>query len=117
MAESEEDPRRKSQRFKVNWASRLMLPNKKIVRVRTRDISSGGIGFEYEYQLAAGTEVNIEMTPMIKGKQYNIRAKGVVTYNMILSGTSGFSHGLKFTLVPKEHFEQLSEILKDMGQN
>ncbi|MEO0444297.1 MAG: PilZ domain-containing protein [Pseudomonadota bacterium] len=116
MAESEEDPRRKSKRFKVNWLSRVLLPDKKIVRVRTRDVSVGGVGFEYEQQLTKATEVNIEMSPIVKGKQYTIRAKGVVIYNMILSGNSGFSHGLKFTLIPKQHFEQLSSILKQLGQ-
>ena len=107
-----DDPRRKSKRYTVSWSTRLLFADKRIVPARTRDISSGGIGFEYEEQIPVGTEVNIEVSPMIKGKQYVIRAKGVITYNMIMSGNSGFSHGLKFTLVPKEQFEQLSQILQ-----
>ncbi|MGH1486370.1 MAG: PilZ domain-containing protein [Cellvibrionaceae bacterium] len=114
---SEEDPRRKSKRYKVSWATRLLFADKTIVAARTRDVSSGGVGFEYDQQIPIGEEVNIEFSPMIQGKQYIIRAKGVVTYNMILSGSSGFSHGLKFTLIPRDQFDQLAEVLKSFDQS
>lgn len=107
-----EDPRRKSKRYTVSWSSRLLFASKRIVPARTRDVSSGGVGFEYIKQIPVGTEINIEFSPMIKGRQYIIRAKGVVTYNMILSGDSGFSHGLKFTHIPREQFDKLAEILQ-----
>jgi hypothetical protein len=111
-----EDARRKSARYKVSWATRLLLSDKRIVAARTRDVSAGGVGFEYSEQLPIGAELNIELSPWLKGKQYVIRSKGVITYNMVLSGNSGFSHGLKFTMIPREQFEQLSEILKMLEQ-
>ena len=117
MSEKPVEQRRNSKRFKVSWATRLLLPDKRIVAARTRDVSSGGIGFEYGDQLPIGTELNVELSPWSSGKQYIIRAKGVVTYTMILSGSSGFSHGFKFTMIPREQFEQLAEILKVMEQN
>jgi hypothetical protein len=105
---------RQSQRYKVSWPSRLLFADKRIVAIRTHDVSSGGIGFEYGQQLPVGQEVSVEVSPWIRGKQYAIRAKGVVTYNMILSGNSGFSHGLKFTQIPLDQFEQLTEILASL---
>ncbi len=107
-----EDQRRKSKRFKVSWSSRLLFPDKRIVAARVRDVSSGGVGFEYQDQIPVGKDVNIEFSPCVKGKQYLIRAKGVVTFSMIMAGSAGFTHGLKFTLIPREQFEQLTEILK-----
>lgn len=107
-----EEKRRQSKRYKVNWSARLLLPDRRIESARVRDVSSGGVGFEYPDQLRDGTEVSIEFSPMIQGKKYLIRAKGVVMFSMILSGTSGFSHGLKFSLVPREQYAQLTEILK-----
>lgn len=107
-----EDKRRESKRYKVNWSSRLLFPDRRIVSARVRDVSAGGVGFEYESQIPNGTEVNVEFSPMIAGKKYLIRAKGMVMFSMILSGSSGFSHGLKFTMVPREQFAQLAEILK-----
>ena len=117
MAESEENPHRKNKRHRVSWATRLLFPNKQIVPARTKDVSAGGVGFEYEQKLAVGQEVSIELSPWMSGKQYTIRAKGVVTYNMIMSGNNGFSHGLKFTMIPKKQFEQLAEILKSLEQS
>lgn len=114
MSDEDVHQRRKNKRYKVNWGSRLLLPGKRIVASRVRDVSSGGVCFEYDQQLPVGQEVNIEMNPMIKGKPYSIRAKGVVTFNMILSGNNGFSHGLKFTFVPKEQFEHLAEIISGL---
>lgn len=111
-----DESRRKSKRYNVSWASRLLFADKRIVAARTRDISSGGLGFEYAEQIPIGTEINVECSPMVKGKQYVIRAKGVITYNMVLSGDAGFSHGLQFTLIPKEQFEHLAEILKNLEQ-
>lgn len=106
------EDKRKQKRFKVNWSSRLLLADRSLHSVRIRDVSSGGVGFEHAVQIPNGTEVNIEFSPMVGGKKYLIRAKGEVMFSMILSGSAGFSHGLKFTLVPREQFEQLTEILK-----
>lgn len=106
-----EEKRRQSKRYKVNWSSRLLFPDKRIEPARIRDVSSGGVGFEYPNQIPEGTEISVEFAPMIQGKKYLIRAKGEIMFSMILSGSSGFSHGLKFTLVPREQFAELTEIL------
>jgi len=109
------EEQRKQKRFKVNWSSRLLFSDRSLHVARVRDISSGGLGFEFGEQLPNGTKLNIEFSPLINGKKYLIRAKGEVMFSMILSGSSGFSHGLKFTLIPRDQFEQLSEILKSIG--
>ncbi len=108
--------RRQSKRFKVNWGTRLLFPNKRIFPARTKDISLGGLGFDFDMQLPVGQELNIELSPWITGKQYIIRAKGVVTYNMIKGGDAGFSYGLKFTMIPKDQLEQLKEVIKILEQ-
>ena len=116
MSEIEEDSRRKSKRYKVSWPTRILFPSKKIMPARTKDVSSGGVGFEYKDKLPVGQELSLEFSPWLNGKQYVIRAKGVVTYTMIMSGSNGFSHGFKFTMIPKEQFEALSEILRFLEQ-
>jgi len=107
-----EDKRRQSKRYSVNWPSRLLFPDKRIVSSRVKDVSSGGVGFEYASQIPNGAEVSVEFSPMIGGKKYLIRAKGVVMFSMLLGGGSGFSHGLKFSLISRDQFAQLTEILK-----
>jgi c-di-GMP-binding flagellar brake protein YcgR len=111
-----EESRRKHKRYIVSWATRILFADKRIAHARTRDVSAGGVGFEFEEQIPNGTEINIEITPLVKGNQYQIRAKGVITYNMIMAGNSGFTHGLKFTFIPRDHFEELTQILKDFDQ-
>lgn len=105
---------RKSQRFKVGWPSRVLLPGKRIVAARTKDISVGGVGFELDEGVPVGTNVNIELTPWVNGQQYVIRAKGSITYSMLKGGDAGFSHGIKFTFVPPEQMDQLKKILKTL---
>lgn len=103
--------KRQSKRFKVNWSSRVLLPDRRIIAARTRDVSIGGAGFELDEGVAVGTEVSMELTPWSGGKQYTIRAKCVITYSMILSGNLGFSHGVRFAMVPPEQLAQLKKIL------
>ena len=111
-----EDSRRKSKRYKVSWPARLLFANRRIVPARVRDVSLGGVGFEYGESIAVDAEVNIELSPMFKGKQYLIRAKGVVTYSMILASGSGFSYGLKFTYISRDQFEDYIKILRVLDQ-
>jgi hypothetical protein len=106
---------RRSPRFKVNWSSRALMSDKRIVAIRTRDVSVGGIGFECGESLPVGSDVNVELTPWMGGKKYVIRAKCIVTYNMLLAGNAGFSHGVRFTYVPPEQLEDLKMVLKSLG--
>ena len=106
---------RRSPRFKVNWSSRALMSDKRIVAIRTRDVSVGGIGFVCGESLPVGSDVNVELTPWMGGKKYVIRAKCIVTYNMLLAGNAGFSHGVRFTYVPPEQLEDLKMVLKSLG--
>lgn len=108
---------RKAVRYRVNWSARIMLPDRRIVPARTRDVSEGGFGFVMDEQVQVGTNVNIEATPWIDGQQLVIRAKGEITYSMLMSAGSGFSLGLKFTLVPPEHKKALNKALKQLSQS
>ena len=105
---------RRSQRFNVGWPSRVLLPGRKILPARTKDISEGGVGFELDEGVSVGTDINIELTPWVGGQQYTIRAKGVVTYSMLMGGDAGFNHGIKFTFVPPDQLKQLKKILKSL---
>lgn len=110
-----EDNRRKHKRYKVSWPCRLLLPSKVIVSARVKDISQGGVGIEVLQKLPDGQQVSFETRPMFLGKQYLVRAKGEVTFAMILGGTNGFSQGLRFTMIPDEHKKQLDALLKDLS--
>ena len=105
---------RKSPRFKVDWPSRALLPGKRIIAIRTKDVSLGGVGFESGESMAVGSEVNIELTPWVGGREYVIRAKCVITYNMLLADNAGFSHGVRFTYVPPEQLDNLKMVLKSL---
>lgn len=107
-----DESRRKSRRYRVSWPTRLLLKSKKILSVKTRDVSSGGVSFESEHRFFAGDPLGIELSPWVSGKKYVIRASGLVTFNMILSDGDGFSHGFKFTSISKAHYDELVEILK-----
>jgi hypothetical protein len=110
-----EEKRRQNKRYNVNWSSRLLFADKRIVSARVRDVSSGGVGFEYAIQIPNGTEVSVEFSPMVVGKKYLVRAKGLIMFSVIMSGNLGFSHGLKFTLISRDQFAQLAEILESFG--
>ncbi len=106
--------KRKAQRFKVNWASRVLLPDKRILAARTRDVSVGGVGFDLDEGVPVGGEVSIELAPWLKGRQLIIRAKCVITYSMILAGNAGFSHGVRFSNIPEEHLKTLKMVIKSL---
>lgn len=91
------------------------MPDKRIIAIRTRDVSVGGVGFDCGESLSVGSAVNIELTPWVGGKKYVIRAKCIVTYNMLLAGNAGFSHGVRFTFIPPEQMENLKMVLKSLG--
>jgi hypothetical protein len=105
---------RKSPRFKVNWPSRALLPGKRIIAIRTKDVSIGGVGFESGESMVIGSEMNIELTPWVGGREYVIRAKCIITYNMLLAANAGFSHGVRFTFVPPDQLENLKMVLKSL---
>ncbi|MFT5420129.1 MAG: c-di-GMP-binding flagellar brake protein YcgR [Candidatus Endobugula sp.] len=105
---------RKSLRVKVNWSSRVLTPDRRILAARTKDVSEGGLGFELQEGLAVGAECNIELTPWSKGKQYLIRAKCIVTYSMLMASNAGFSHGVRFSFVPPDQLADLKKIIKEI---
>ena len=106
---------RRDPRFKVNWPSRALLPDKRILGVRVRDVSVGGVGFDCTESLSVGSSVNIELTPWFGGKKCVIRVKCVVTYNMLLAGNAGFSHGVRFTDVQSGQLDDLKMVLKSLA--
>lgn len=109
---SSENRRRQSKRYSVSWVSRILLPGKRVIAVKVKDVSTGGLGFEADEQLSKGQEISIEFSPWFQGRQYVIRAKGVVTYSMIRSGSTGFVYGIKFTAIARDQFDTLTDILK-----
>lgn len=104
--------KRQAVRYKVSCPARLMLPGSDIIRVRGRDISSGGAGFAFEQQLPIKQAVSLELNPWCGGRNYLIRAQGVITYNQVYSAEVGFCHGIKFTNVPDQYQKNLDELLK-----
>ncbi|MBX2807408.1 MAG: PilZ domain-containing protein [Cellvibrionaceae bacterium] len=107
---------RKSKRYRVSWASRILLPNKRIVAAKVKDVSMGGVGFEVDEPLTKGMSVSVELRPWSQGKRYVVRAKGVITYSMIRSASVGFGCGFKFTSIARDQFDDLTAILKRLDQ-
>ncbi len=116
---SSEDPagdisQRKSQRYRVSWASRVLTADRRILAARTKDVSVGGVGFELDEQLSVGAEISIELSPWVGSKQYLIRAKCIVTYSMILAGSVGFSHGVRFSPISDQYLSELKSVIKSI---
>jgi hypothetical protein len=108
--------KRQAVRYKVNCAARLMLPGSDIVRVRGRDISDGGAGFAFEQQIPVKQAVSLEINPWCSGRNYLIRAQGVITYNQVFSAEVGFCHGIKFTNLPDQYKKTLDELLQKLAR-
>lgn len=111
---SGETSQRKSQRFKVSWASRVLTSDRRIVAARVKDVSAGGVGFELDEQIPIGDSVSMELSPWVGAKQYVIRAKCVVTYSMILGGNAGFSHGVRFSSISDDQLALLKQVIKSI---
>jgi len=107
-----EDSRRKHERHTVHWPCRLLMSDKTIVAAQVKNVSFGGVGIEVPQMIPVGQSLSIEMRPMVAGRSFLIRAKVEVSFSMILSGGSGYSKGLRFTLIPEEHDKALQEIVK-----
>ena len=52
---------RKEQRVKVSWPARVQLPNGRVVELRVRDLSEGGVGLLTEHHIPPSTVLNFAM--------------------------------------------------------
>jgi hypothetical protein len=48
-------------RVKVSWPARLQLPDGRVIDLRVRDISQGGVGLASDEDIPASTVVNLEL--------------------------------------------------------
>ena len=110
-----EEVRRKHTRYNVNWPCRLLLADKTMLSARVKNISMGGVGIEVAQMIPVGGHVSIEIRPMVQGKSYLVRAKGEVTFSMIMGGDGGYSKGLRLTLVPDEHKKTLAAMIANLA--
>lgn len=113
-SEGEGAQERRSQRFKVSWPSRVLMPNQEIVAARTKDVSAGGVGFELIEQLPLGAEISIELSPWHNGQQHIIRARCTIMYSMLLAKSAGFSHGAKFSVISADQMSRLKVLMKGL---
>src|ERR1700754_3993450 len=52
---------RKEHRVKVSWPARVQLPNGRVIDLRVRDLSEGGVGLLTELNIPASTVLNFAM--------------------------------------------------------
>ena len=52
---------RREQRVKVSWPGRVQLPNGRVINLKVRDISDGGVGLLSEVHIPAYTVLNFAM--------------------------------------------------------
>ena len=52
---------RREQRVKINWQARVQLPNGRVVELRARDLSEGGVGLISETHIPSYTVLNFAM--------------------------------------------------------
>jgi hypothetical protein len=52
---------RREQRVKVSWAARVQLPNGRVVDLRARDLSDGGVGLVSDHHIPSYAVLNFAM--------------------------------------------------------
>lgn len=115
IASAQKSPRvdaegRKEPRVKVSWRARIQMPNGKVLELRVRDISDGGVGLLTECHIPASTVLNfvVAVPGLIDPRQITPVAGTIKTSYLVLQGSELICGGMWVTL-PAEGRELLSK--------
>ncbi|WP_298232720.1 PilZ domain-containing protein [uncultured Azohydromonas sp.] len=90
--------RRQCDRKLFRCSAQLLLPDRKVQRVRTLDISVGGIGFVAPSNLLRDAVCEIKFrAPLLDDGVEMLMARGRIAYSILSGKENGFLVGLQFT--------------------
>ena len=93
--------RRQGDRKLFRSPAQLLLPSRELQRVRTLDISVGGIGLVASTNLPLNAVCEIKFrTPVKSDRIEMLLARGRVAYSILSGKENGFLVGLQFTDIP-----------------
>ena len=93
--------RRQGYRKLFRGPAQLLLPTREVLRVRTLDISLGGIGLVVPSNLSRDAVCDIKFrAPLMGDRVEMLVARGRVTHSILSGPEGGFIIGLQFTDLP-----------------
>lgn len=93
--------RRRENRKVFRGPAQLLLPNREVQRVRTLDISLGGIGIVASSNLPKDAVCEIKFrAPLLGNRVEMLVARGRIAYSILSGKENGFLVGLQFTDIP-----------------
>ncbi|HVK95398.1 MAG TPA: PilZ domain-containing protein [Noviherbaspirillum sp.] len=110
VAQSMNAESRTSTRKPLRCQAVLSFPNMAPIRVRTKDISLGGVSVLMPEQVATGLACMITFEAPMNGRVLRVSANAKVAYS-ILSSTDGFRTGLQFTQIDPASNRALAELM------
>jgi len=86
---------RREQRVKVSWPGRVQLPNGRVLNLRVRDVSDGGVGLLTEVHVPAYTVLNFAMgvPPLNEGGQVTAVSGTIKTTYLVVQGPDIYCGG------------------------
>ena len=86
---------RKEQRVKVSWPARVQLPNGRVIELRVRDLSEGGLGLLTEHHIPPATVLNFAMgvPGLNEGSKITPVAGTIKTTYVVIKGLDLFCGG------------------------
>jgi hypothetical protein len=86
---------RREQRVKVSWPGRVQLPNGRVLDLRVRDVSEGGVGLLTEVSIPAYTVLNFAMgvPPLAEGGQVTPVSGTIKTTYLVVQGPDIYCGG------------------------
>ena len=86
---------RREQRIKVSWPGRVQLPNGRVLNLRVRDISDGGVGLLTEVHIPAYTVLNFAMAvpPLAEGGRVTPVSGTIKTTYLVVQGPDIYCGG------------------------
>lgn len=93
--------RRREDRKLFRSPAQLQLPNREVQRVRTLDISPGGIGIVSPSNLPKDVVCEIKFrAPLLGDRVEMLVARGRIAYSILSGKENGFLVGVQFTEIP-----------------
>jgi hypothetical protein len=86
---------RRDLRIKVSWPGRVQLPNGRVVELRVRDISDGGVGLVTDVNIPAYTVLNFAMgvPPLAEGGKITPVSGTIKTTYLVVQGPDIYCGG------------------------
>ncbi len=94
--------KRHYQRKKIVWPGQLVTPKRKVLRVKTEDVTPKGMKIILPEPLHENDEVLLELHAIFQGERRNIRCRCKVSYTFICLETDSHRAGLKFIQLKDE---------------